>query len=345
MNHLFLTHEKFETPLTDELKPAEARCISPGMVISDAVLSPSTLLAFTRQTLPNAQPVKLVSINNWADQIIEAIFDVLPDHQPWRLHVWPDYGQGRAGQNRCELIRAAVVDRLKKRRRRTARLLSDELTPFSPQTSLVQCLLTSAETGWISVSAAPQPLQFRAIMSPFPQGHVPWAEDRNAPSRAFAKLVEAEQQLGLQITEGQTCVDLGASPGSWSYVALQRGAYVTAIDRSELREDLMRHPRLKFEATDAFKYKPQSIVDWLVCDVIAAPQRSIDLLLEWLAEARMRHFVVTIKFRGGEDYGVLQQLKKEAPQYCSDFRLKRLCANKNEVSAFGSLTSQLTRSD
>ena len=337
VSHLFLTHEKFETPLIDELLPATAQCISPRMIVSDASLSHSTLLAFARQTLPNAQPISLVSINNWADRIIEDIFKELPDHQPWRLHVWPDYGQEHAGQNRCELIRAAVIERLKKRRRRTARLLSDEFVPFSPETSLVQCLLTSPETGWLSVSAAPQPLQLRAIMSPFTQGYVPWAEDRNAPSRAFAKLVEAEQHLGHKITEGQTCVDLGASPGSWSYVALQRGAYVTAIDRSELREDLMRHPRLKFEATDAFKYKPQSPVDWLVCDVIAAPQRSIDLLLEWLAEACMRHFVVTIKFKGGEDYGVLDQLKKEAPQYCGDFRLKRLCANKNEVSAFGSV--------
>ena len=110
---------------------------------------------------------------------------------------------------------------------------------------------------------------------------------------------------------------------------------VTAIDRAELREDLMRHPRLHFEATDAFKYKPPSTVDWLVCDVIAAPQRSIDLLLDWLRDARMRHFVVTIKFKGADEYAVLDQLKKQAAPICTDFRLKRLCANKNEVCAFG----------
>ena len=340
VSHLFLTHEKFETPLIDELLPATAQCISPGIIVSDAPLSHTTLLAFARQTLPNAQPIKLTSINNWADRIIEAIFEELPDHQPWRLHVWPDYGLERGGQNRCELIRAAVIDRLKKRRRRTARLLGDEIVPFSPETSLVQCFLTSPETGWLSASAAPLPHDMRAIISPFVQGHVAWAEDRNAPSRAFAKLVEAEQHLGHKITENQTCVDLGASPGSWSYVALQRGAHVTAIDRSELREDLMVNPRLKFEATDAFKFKPPSVVDWLVCDVIAAPQRSIDLLLEWLKAACMRHFVVTIKFKGGDDYGVLDQLKVDAAQYCSDFRLKRLCANKNEVTAFGSTISR-----
>ena len=161
------------------------------------------------------------------------------------------------------------------------------------------------------------------------------ADDKSAPSRAFTKLVESEQRLGRQIERGQSCVDLGASPGSWSYVAIQRGAHVIAVDRSELREDLMRCPRLHYENTDAFKYQPAQSVDWLVCDVIAAPQRSIDLLLEWLREKRMRNFIVTIKFKGHDEYPLLDILKREAPPLCADFRLTRLCANKNEVCAFG----------
>ena len=76
-------------------------------------------------------------------------------------------------------------------------------------------------------------------------------------------------------------------------------------------------------------------MDWLVCDVIAAPQRSIDLLLEWLGEKRMRNFVVTIKFKGHDEYAVLETLKREAAPLCADFYLNRLCANKNEVCAFG----------
>jgi len=32
---------------------------------------------------------------------------------------------------------------------------------------------------------------------------------------------------------------------------------------------------------------------------------------------------------------LLDQLKQEAPSLCADFRLTRLCANKNEVCAFG----------
>lgn len=370
--HLFLADADTLPFLVDELRrsapDAALRAIEGLGVVGDMDLN-GLLPAFARQTLPNVVEAHAASINAWADQIIDAVAGVFPDDQPWCLHLWPQYGEGKAGRNRCDLIRASLVERLKKKRRHLLRSwVQDSLSPtlspkianaagnlkggeklgegapktcnadsFTPTTSLVQCVLTSPETGWLSPATAPLPYQHRAIISAFPQGEIPWAEDKSAPSRAFAKLVESEQRLGRWIERGQTCVDLGASPGSWTYVAAQRGAHVTGVDRSELREDLMRSPLVRFEAADAFKYKPPQTVDWLVCDVIAAPQRSIDLLLEWLREKRMRNFVVTIKFRGTDEYHLLDILKHEAPPLCSEFRLTRLCANKNEVCAFGSV--------
>ncbi len=333
---LFFSDPEFHTALAAEL-PGNSRRELPGIGwLSGHDLSQTPHLAFARQTLPQAIETQAASINAWADRLIDAVASILPDDQPWHLHFWPEYGEGRAGLHRCELIRTAMRERMKKRRRHLLRSLNEEEMPFTPTTSLVQCFLTSPEAGWLSVSIAPRPHELRAILSPFNRGFIPWAEDKAAPSRAFGKVIESEMRLGRQIAAGETVVDLGASPGSWSYVALQRGARVTAIDRSELREDLMRNPRLHFETADAFKYKPPQTVDWLICDVIAAPQRSIDLLLEWLRERRMRHFIVTIKFKGDDEYSLLSQLKQLAPPLCSDFRLTRLHANKNEVCAFGS---------
>lgn len=79
---------------------------------------------------------------------------------------------------------------------------------------------------------------------------------------------------------------------------MQRGARVIAVDRSPLRDDLMRSPRVTFHQGDAFRFVPEAPVDWLLCDVIAAPERSIGLVLEWVRERRCRYFVVTIKFKG-----------------------------------------------
>jgi len=336
--HLFLADPDTAPFLADELRraaPDTAQREIEGLGIAADLPLDGLLLAFARQTLPNAAEVQAASINAWADRIIESIAGVFPDDQPWRLHLWPQYGEGKAGQHRCELIQASLMERLKKRRRRLQRSWIECDAVLDAQTSLVQCILTSPEAGWLSASLAPQGHSLRSLISSFPRGEVPLADDKSAPSRAFTKLVESEQRLGRRIERGQTCVDLGASPGSWSYVPIQRGASVIAIDRSELREDLMRNPRLHFEVADAFKYKPPQTVDWLVCDVIAAPQRSMDLLLEWLREKRMRNFIVTIKFKGHEDYPLLDILKREAPPLCAEFHLTRLCANKNEVCAFG----------
>lgn len=338
--HVFLPSADCAPFLADELRRSGLNSVSvsetTGLVTADG-LPVLPYLAFTQQTLPEATEVKDASINGWADQVITRIAGVLPDTQPWRLHLFPVYGEGKAGLHRCDLIRTALNERLKKRRRALLRSLEESDLAFSPQTSLVQVVLTAPNAGWISFSAAPQPHDLRALVSPFLGGYIPHAEDKAAPSRAFAKVIEAELRLGQQIERGQTCVDLGASPGSWSYVGIQRGARVIAIDRSPLRDDLMRNPRLSFQQADAFKFKPDQPVDWLICDIIAAPQRSIDLLLEWLRERQMRRFIVTIKFKGTEEYHLLDQLKEQAPPLCSDFRLTRLCANKNEVTAFGAV--------
>jgi 23S rRNA (cytidine2498-2'-O)-methyltransferase len=180
------------------------------------------------------------------------------------------------------------------------------------------------------------PFDQRHLISPFPLGELELATDKSAPSRAFAKLVEAELRLGRSIQEGQLCVDLGASPGSWTYTALCRGARVIAVDRSPLREDLMIDSRVVFQPGDAFGFKPPRQADWLLCDVIAAPERSAELLLEWLQHGWCRHFVVTLKLKDASALDVLGMLKSRLPPLTRELHLTRLCANKKEACAFGS---------
>jgi 23S rRNA (cytidine2498-2'-O)-methyltransferase len=251
------------------------------------------------------------------------------------LQVVPHFGVEQAGRNRCRLIREAFRELLQRKRRGLLRAWQDDAPPFAMEHSLVQLLLVSPERGFLSIAPAPMPFQFRRVLSPFPKGDIPVAIDKAAPSRAFTKLVEAELHLGRRLAPGETCVDLGASPGSWSYVALQRGAKVVAVDRAPLRADLMRHRHLTFLQGDAFTFRPEAPADWLLCDVIAAPERSIELLLRWLREGWARRFVVTIKFKGHEDYARLDELKHALATQCSEFFLTRLCANKNEACAFG----------
>jgi 23S rRNA (cytidine2498-2'-O)-methyltransferase len=309
----------------------------PGLILSDLELSSGAapILAFARQTLPDASEAQRESIKAWADLLFQSVMDRLPEDQPWQLHVTPHYGGQGAGSHRCDLILSGVRERLQKRRRQRLRHWTPPGSAFTPTASLIQLALTAPDRGWLSIASAPLPHQLRAIVSPFPAGDIPVASDKAAPCRAFAKLVEALQRLGRTIQPGETCVDLGACPGSWSYVALRSGAQVIAVDRSPLREDLMRDPRLEFRRGDAFAFVPERPVDWLLCDVIASPSRSIELVHDWVKRRLARRFVVTIKFKGTTDYAALDTLKATLPALCREFRLTRLCANRNEACVFG----------
>lgn len=341
--HLVLSAEECADYLKSELRRAwpavDPVQLGPRLLGFEADLEASIpRLVFGRQLMLHAVEVKALSISQWAELLREVIAGTeWPEDHPWFLHVEPCYGSAAdsAGRNRCRLIQEALRERLRKQHRRRLRCWRTGPEPFQREHSLVQLLLTDPEKGFVSVASAPLPHQHRAMLSPFPLGEIPPAVDKAAPSRAFAKLVEAEVRLGRSIAPGETCVDLGAAPGSWSYVALQRGARVIAVDRAPLRDDLMRHPGLTFCRGDAFKFQPSASVDWLICDVIAAPERSIELVMDWVARRLTRCFVVTIKFKGDGDYAELDRLKQALPPMCDEFHLTRLCANKNEACAFG----------
>ena len=317
--------------------------VGPGFVTANLpATAPLPNPVFLRQFLPRIEPVTAASIRLWAAQVVERVRADCSPELPWRLHVAARYEtlqSTHAGENRCALIAAAVAEILAKTARPLRRQLTAGKDPFRPGESLVQLVLTQPDSGWLSIAGPPDfaPVGLARRVSPFPLGEIPVASDPTAPSRAFAKLLEAEIRLGRAITAGESCVDLGACPGSWSYVALARGASVVAVDRAPVRADLLRNPRLRFHEGDAFKFAPERPVDWLICDVIATPERSIQVTLDWVRQRWCRHFIVSLKFKGHEEYALLDRLTQELPALTADFGLRRLCANKNEACGFGTV--------
>jgi 23S rRNA (cytidine2498-2'-O)-methyltransferase len=352
---------------------ASLKELSPSLFRVDATLPVASAwphVVFALQCFPGAEAAQSASINGWANLLFERVVQNLPEGKPWRLLVAPAY-EGRevhrigarawhsskrvgradvdprsdetgasrlaagAGAHRCRLIREELIGLLRKKRRHLLRGLSAEPGAFAPETSLVQLVLTTPATGFLSVALAPLPYAQRHLLSPFPNGEIEIAGDRSAPSRAFAKLLEAELRLGCRIDSGETCIDLGAAPGSWTYVAANRGACVLAVDRAGLRADLMGHPKVEFVPADAFRYQPTRPVDWLLCDVIAPGEKSARLLIEWLRRGWCRRFVVTIKLKDENALEVLRPIKRELPPLASHLCLTHLCANKKEACAFG----------
>jgi 23S rRNA (cytidine2498-2'-O)-methyltransferase len=295
------------------------------------------IVSLVTQCLPDSQPIDVSSIAAWVAVVGPRIVEGLREHAgPWRLHVFGVYRPGgEIGRQRATLIERGIVEFLKKKQRRLLRSRTSGNEVFGDGEAIVQVGMATKSYGFLSIAARSVLRRMRGCVSPFCGGIVEIPPDRRAPSRAFAKLLEAEIRIGRRIQAGEVCVDLGSSPGSWAYVALRRGANVVAVDRSPLRADLMRNPSLKFIRGDAFRFQPGSPVDWLLCDVIAFPDRVFELLKRWLERRWCRQFCVTIKFRGTDDFAKLEPIKTWVADSGAEFILRRLTSNKNEVTVAG----------
>ena len=141
--------------------------------------------------------------------------------------------------------------------------------------------------------------------SPFPNGEASFVEDRSGPpNRAYLKLWEALTWLGDHPRPDQRCLDLGSSPGGWSWALQQMGARVISVDRAPLAPEVAALPGIEYRGESAFALDPTAIgpVDWLFSDIVCYPARLFSLVERWLAAGTCRNFVCTIKFQGETDH-------------------------------------------
>ena len=193
--------------------------------------------------------------------------------QPWALDVWvPDSDEGNLLAPRAAALAATVTAPPAWAEKRVA----DARAALADNGLYAQaCLLPPGDR--VAVGVVPA----RDAPSLAPGGrlrvHVPEA----APSRAAMKLLEAFAWLDRAPDAGDVCVDLGAAPGGWTWVLLERRARVIAVDPAFLARSLQGKRGLKQLRRDAFKYEPKEPVDWLFSDMAWRPLESAALLAKW----------------------------------------------------------------
>jgi 23S rRNA (cytidine2498-2'-O)-methyltransferase len=166
--------------------------------------------------------------------------------------------------------------------------------------------------------------------SRFRHGEARFVENRTAPpSRAYLKLWEALTLLGDRPGPGSRCLDLGASPGGWSWVLAQLGAQVLAVDKAPLDPAVAALPGVTVRTASAFAVTPAEIgpVDWLTCDVICYPERLLRLVETWLGAGFAGTMVCSVKFQGATDHALAARLAA-----IPGSRLLHLFHNKHELT-------------
>jgi 23S rRNA (cytidine2498-2'-O)-methyltransferase len=166
--------------------------------------------------------------------------------------------------------------------------------------------------------------------SAFPNGECALIEDRvNPPSRAYLKLWDAFTVLGFAPQPGETCLDLGACPGGWTWVLASLGAQVIAVDKAPLDPKVVAMAGVSIRQESAFGLDPASLgpVDWLFSDIICYPERLYRLVQNWRDKGQVRNFLCTIKFQGDTDHATAAAFAA-----IPGSRLLHLSHNKHELT-------------
>lgn len=167
--------------------------------------------------------------------------------------------------------------------------------------------------------------------SPLPNGIWNFNEDKiNPPSRAYLKLWELFTRFQIHPHKNETCLDLGASPGGWTWVLSGLAKKVISYDRSALAPNIMALKNITFRAQDAFKVdtKDKEEADWILSDVIAYPLKLYNFVTSLLDAFPNKKYVFTVKFQGSDHEEIIARFA------ALPGKLVHLSHNKHELTWF-----------
>ena len=185
-----------------------------------------------------------------------------------------------------------------------------------------------------------------AASAPWPQGIPRLKFPREAPSRSTLKLEEAllvllnNDERERWLKPGMTAVDLGASPGGWTWQLVRRSLRVTAVDNGPMDRGLMQYGLVTHLRADGFRFQPKKGVEWMVCDMVEQPRRVAELVARWLGEGWCRRTIFNLKLpmkkRFEETRMCLMLIEDQlaARGQRIELRARQLYHDREEITAF-----------
>jgi 23S rRNA (cytidine2498-2'-O)-methyltransferase len=181
--------------------------------------------------------------------------------------------------------------------------------------------------------------------SPWPMGIPRLKFPAAAPSRSTLKLEEAflaflsDEERTVRLRRGLTAVDLGASPGGWTWQFVSRGIRVVAVDNGRMDGQLLGSGLVQHVRGDGFTFAPRQHVDWMVCDIVEQPSRIARLAAQWLSRKWCRQAIFNLKLPMKKRYEevcrcrdiIASELRGAGLKY--SLRVKQLYHDREEVTA------------
>ncbi len=164
----------------------------------------------------------------------------------------------------------------------------------------------------------------------FPLGWHEFQEDKSTPpNRAYLKLWELFAIHNLAPQNNPEVLEVGASPGGWSWVLSHFASVVHTVDRAALDPKLNSIKNIKHKIGDAFKLNPKDYdkCTWFYSDIICTPEKMYETVCYWIENSAIQNFICTIKFKGDCDFQILKKFEQ-----IPDSKLIHLYQNKNELT-------------
>lgn len=213
---------------------------------------------------------------------------------------------------------------------RRAALIEEALPRVSAKPLVFGAPVPSAPLGSWTLWSRDWLLASARCSSPFAHGEARFVEDKDGPpNRAYLKLWEVFSRIGRCPGPGDLCLDLGSSPGGWTFVLAELGARVFSVDKAPLAPWVARHDHVEYCKGSAFGFEPRLAgnITWLFSDVACFPEKLYDMVAKWIDADVRANMICTIKFAGRTDFAALDSFLRIQGSFAM-----HLFANKHEVT-------------
>lgn len=173
-------------------------------------------------------------------------------------------------------------------------------------------------------------------LSDWAGGAIRYQKEEGQISRAKFKLLEAEQRFGFSLAQFHDALDVGAAPGGWTSLLLERGLKVTAIDPAKLSPTLKGNPRLTFLQKNASEVKLNSEqFDLLVCDMSWNPKQTAKLVGDLLYAVKTGGtLILTVKLMHRKAFQTVREVMSLLDDKVTLLQGKQLFHNREELTLY-----------
>jgi 23S rRNA (cytidine2498-2'-O)-methyltransferase len=192
----------------------------------------------------------------------------------------------------------------------------------------------------LSACQTPQGIVFGSnsaanALADWPGGRVKLAKPKGQISRAEFKLEELFRTDAVELPQGGKAIDLGAAPGGWSRILLERGFEVWAVDPAELDRRLHGRPALHHIRTTAgpFLAETKERFDLVVNDMRMEPGLSASIM-----NSAVRHLspdglgIMSMKLQPEHPLQAIDSAFRLLDKHWEPVFVRQLHHNRNEIT-------------